>query len=107
MSSILCTCRSPIRVGREGVRRRGFLSDLPKRPSPNPAFSYCANLVKQYDYENYLLGLLTPSECRDAYFAIRAFNIEIALIKDQTNANPHASRMRFNWWRGVLEEIYR
>lgn len=69
--------------------------------------AYCASLVKQYDYENYLVGLLIPSEHRGVYFTIRAFNVEIALIKDQANSNQQACRMRFNWWRGVLEEIYR
>jgi len=68
--------------------------------------AYCMNLVKQHDFDNYLAGLLVPKEFRDTYFAIRAFNVEIAMIKDQCHGNTMAGRIRFQWWRDVLEEIY-
>ncbi len=67
---------------------------------------YCMNLVKQYDYENYLVGLLFPKGSRDAFFAIRAFNVELAVIKDQSNNNALAGRLRFQWWRELLEKVY-
>ena len=51
--------------------------------SLNNADDYCINLVKTHDYENYLIGLLVPPEKRGVYYAIRAFNIEIATIRDQ------------------------
>ncbi len=67
---------------------------------------YCVDLVKKHDYDSFLSGLLVPKESRAAYFAIRAFNVEIAMIKDQTNGNLLAGRIRFQWWRDLIDEIY-
>ena len=64
------------------------------------------NLVKQSDFDNYLAGLLVPSKFRGAFFAIRAYNVELASMKDQTHGNAVAGRMRFQWWRDVIEGIY-
>ncbi len=64
-------------------------------------------LVKKCDYENYLVGLLFPRNCRQAYFAVRAFNVEIAMIKDQIPRNTfHAGRIRFQFWNDTLDDIY-
>ena len=67
---------------------------------------YCVDLVKQKDFENYLCGLLVPSDAKAAYFAVRAFNVELATVRDQTNGNAMAGRIRFQWWRDVMENIY-
>jgi len=67
---------------------------------------YCRDLVKKYDFHNYLIGLLLPKQFRAGYFAIRSFNIEIATIKDQTKSNHMAARIRFQWWKDIIEEIY-
>ena len=68
---------------------------------------YCLKLVKKHDFENYLCGLIWPQQLQPGYFAIRAFNVEIATIKDQIkeNNNVMAGRMRFQWWRDALEHI--
>ena len=63
-------------------------------------------LVKQHDFDNYLIGLLIPKYYRSSYFAIRAFNVEIATIKDQANNNVMAGRIRFQYWRDILNDIY-
>jgi len=63
-------------------------------------------LVKQHDFENYLAGLLVPSEHRASFFAVRAFNVELALMRDQAHGNALAGKIRFQWWRDVLEELY-
>ena len=67
---------------------------------------YCRDLVKKYDFHNYLIGLLLPTQYRAGYFAIRSFNIEIATIKDQTKSNLIAAKVRFQWWKDIIEEIY-
>ena len=67
---------------------------------------YCANLVRQSDFENYLAGLLVPKKNRGAYFAVRAFNVELATIKDQMHGNAVAGRIRFQWWRDVIDGIF-
>ena len=63
-------------------------------------------LVKQHDFDNYLVGLLVPSQYRHSFYAIRAFNVEIATIKDQANNNVMAGRIRFQYWRDILDDIY-
>lgn len=68
---------------------------------------YCMNLVKTWDYENYMCGLLVPNKQRQAYFAVRAFNIEIAMIKDQIPRNTHhAGRLRIQFWKDLLNALY-
>jgi NADH dehydrogenase [ubiquinone] 1 alpha subcomplex assembly factor 6 len=47
-----------------------------------------------------------PIEKRRAFYAIRAFNCEVAMIKDQANANAMTARIRFQWWTDQLEELY-
>lgn len=70
------------------------------------ADDYCMNLVKNNDFENYLAGLLIPKQYRGAYFAVRAYNVELATLKDQMNGNAVAGRIRFQWWRDTIDEIY-
>ena len=70
--------------------------------------TYCIDLVKKHDYESYLIGLLFPKQHRAAYFAIKAFNVEIATIRDQIPRNAQqAGRIRFQFWRDVLSDIQR
>ncbi|KAK9510759.1 hypothetical protein O3M35_005479 [Rhynocoris fuscipes] len=66
---------------------------------------YCANLVKTHDYENFLCTLLLSKAARSAAFAIRAFNIEIARIADQTNESTIAA-MRMKFWEETLDKMY-
>jgi len=68
--------------------------------------AYCIDLVKKHDYESYLIGLLFPKQHRAAYFAIKAFNVEVATIRDQIPRNAQqAGRIRFQFWRDVLNDI--
>jgi NADH dehydrogenase [ubiquinone] 1 alpha subcomplex assembly factor 6 len=68
---------------------------------------YCVELVKRWDYDNYLVGLLFPQKFRDSFFAVRAFNVEIALLKDQLSRNSfHVGKIRFQFWRDILNSIY-
>ncbi|KAF6214411.1 hypothetical protein GE061_009154 [Apolygus lucorum] len=74
------------------------------RSSLSPA-DHCTNLVKQYDYENFLCTLLLTGNVRRAAFCIRAFNIEISLIGDKTT-EEHIALMRYKWWNDALHGIY-
>ena len=75
------------------------------RNKSTAADAYCVDLVKKHDFENYLCGLLVPSDARAAYFSIRAFNVELATVHDQIKGNAMAGRIRFQWWRDVLKDI--
>ncbi len=70
-----------------------------------PDNQYCMKLVKDHDKENYLAGLIWPKALRDSYFAVRAFNVEMALIKDQIKGNQVSGRMRFQWWKDAIYDI--
>ncbi|GAB5031962.1 nadh dehydrogenase complex assembly factor 6 [Nannochloropsis oceanica] len=67
---------------------------------------YCVELVKQHDFDAYLCGLLVPTPSRRAFFALRAFNVETALIKDVARGNALPGQMRMQWWREVIGAIY-
>ncbi|TRY79334.1 hypothetical protein TCAL_06601 [Tigriopus californicus] len=80
--------------------RRMYASDRPKQSS----MSYCVNLVKTRDYENYLASLLLPSVLHQPAFAIRAFNAEVASVKDSVSDRT-IGLMRMQFWKDTLEEI--
>jgi NADH dehydrogenase [ubiquinone] 1 alpha subcomplex assembly factor 6 len=81
-------------------------------------FEYCVDLVQNRDRESYLCGLLMPSFSRQSYFAIRALNVELASIKDGSvsrkvggaqfdeSGGSMALRIRIQWWRQALNQIY-
>lgn len=89
-------------------------------------FRYSVDLVQNRDRESYLCGLLMPYNSRRSYFAIRAWNIELASIKDSNMHNrinssskqqesstagggsgtDIALQVRMQWWREALDRIY-
>ena len=64
------------------------------------------NLVRRSDYDYYLTGLLMPEASRAGFFALRAFNVETGTIVDSVRGNVLPGRIRMQWWRDVIEEIY-
>lgn len=66
---------------------------------------YCLDLVRQYDYENFLCTLLLSNQSRPSAFAIRAFNIEVARIEDQVS-DPRLGQMRMKFWEDSVEKIF-
>lgn len=67
---------------------------------------HCYELVRDVSYDHYLIGLLLQPQSRDLYFAIQAFNAEIAMIKDNTRGNSIAGRMRFQWWEDAINREF-
>ncbi|TGZ84197.1 hypothetical protein EX30DRAFT_346866 [Ascodesmis nigricans] len=62
-------------------------------------------LVADNDYGSLVLHAFTKSELRDAYLALRAFNVSIASIDDHvTRAELGAARMVF--WQDILTRVY-
>jgi 15-cis-phytoene synthase len=61
------------------------------------AFAYCAELVRAADRDHYLATLFAPAEYRDALYALYAFNVEVARIRELAReALPGEIRLR--WW---------
>eukprot|EP00058_Branchiostoma_floridae_P008823 XP_002594311.1 hypothetical protein BRAFLDRAFT_65167 [Branchiostoma floridae] len=64
------------------------------------------DLVRKHDYENYLCVLLLPSTAHQAAFAVRAFNVELALVRDSVT-DKNIGKMRMQFWKDTLSDIYR
>lgn len=76
-----------------------------KTTKQTPA-TYCSELVRKHDYENFLCTLLLSREIRAAGFAIRAFNVEVAQVKDQVS-NHRIGEMRLKFWSDALNSTYK
>lgn len=70
------------------------------------AVENCVSLVKQHDVDSYLAGRLLPQKYRGPYFAVRAFHVELALVKDQSRGNVMSGRMRLQFWRDSIEQVF-
>ncbi|XP_073924967.1 NADH dehydrogenase (ubiquinone) complex I, assembly factor 6 isoform X2 [Castor canadensis] len=66
---------------------------------------YCLELLRKRDYENYLCSLLLPAESRSSAFALRAFNVELAQVKDSVSEKT-TGLMRMQFWKKAVEDIY-
>ncbi|KAM9724501.1 NADH dehydrogenase (ubiquinone) complex I, assembly factor 6 isoform 1-T1 [Menidia menidia] len=67
---------------------------------------YCLDLVRSRDYEGFLSCLLLPEEARRSSLALRAFNVELAQVKDSVSQKT-IGLMRMQFWKTAIEEIYR
>lgn len=68
--------------------------------------NYCLESVRKYDYDHYLCTLLLPKNVQPAVFAIRAFNVETAQIKDLVTERA-TGKMRVQFWRDSIDAIYK
>ncbi|CAJ1933758.1 unnamed protein product [Cylindrotheca closterium] len=95
------------------MQRRCFSVDESVKKSTKKDFEYCVDLVQNRDREGYLCGLLMPHDARRSYFAIRAFNVELASIKDarkseggEFDAASLALKIRVQWWQDALNQVF-
>jgi phytoene synthase len=63
--------------------------------------SPCAALVREADRDRYLAALFASAERREALFALYAFNIEIARVRNLAR-EPMPGEIRLQWWRDAL-----
>lgn len=66
------------------------------------ASAYCAELVRNADRDRYLAALFAPAVHRDALYALYAFNIKIARVREAAR-EPMPGEIRLQWWREVVE----
>ncbi|KAJ8729336.1 hypothetical protein PYW08_000917 [Mythimna loreyi] len=69
------------------------------------AINYCADIVKQHDYENFLATLLMTKSLRSPALVLRAFNVEVARVQDLTTDSQTAA-FRLQFWHDTLRGIY-
>ena len=65
------------------------------------ARKYCLDVLRKYDTPSSLLLPYIPSHARDAYIALRAFNVEVARTAD-TTSTPTIGAMRLQFHRDAV-----
>ena len=66
------------------------------------SFGHCEQLVREADKDRFLATLFAPAVHRPALFALYAFNVEIARVRDLAR-EPMPGEIRLQWWREVVE----
>ncbi|KDN48269.1 hypothetical protein RSAG8_02861, partial [Rhizoctonia solani AG-8 WAC10335] len=72
--------------------------------STSEANAYCRELVRNHDYEAYLCSYFYPKAAQPGYFALRAFNVELAKIREAVS-RPIIGKMRMQFWRDAIKSI--
>ncbi|KAK3919118.1 NADH dehydrogenase (ubiquinone) complex I, assembly factor 6 [Frankliniella fusca] len=72
--------------------------------SRNPK-TYCIDLVRKHDFENYLCSVFLRRGDQDCAFAIRAFNIEVANVEEQVSQTT-IGLMRLKFWEDAIDKIF-
>ncbi|XP_034554449.1 NADH dehydrogenase (ubiquinone) complex I, assembly factor 6 [Notolabrus celidotus] len=67
---------------------------------------FCLDLVRTRDYDGFVSSLLLPEEARRSSLALRAFNVELAQVKDSVSQKT-IGLMRMQFWKAAIEDIYR
>ena len=62
--------------------------------------------VKKYAYDSFLVGLWLPAETRSIFYAMHAFNIELAMAQTLARDNALAAQIRLQFWRDVVDAVY-
>ena len=65
-----------------------------------------AQSLRQHDRDRYLTTLFAPADRRGALIALYAFNFEVAKTREVVR-EPLLGRIRLQWWREAIDEIYR
>ncbi|KDN41238.1 hypothetical protein K437DRAFT_288568 [Tilletiaria anomala UBC 951] len=86
----------------------------PEGTSPSPSSNYGAAVtstaetkafVSVRDYSSYLAHYFYPRRLQRHYLALRAFNAELASIKE-TVSSEILGRIRIGWWRDAIRGCY-
>jgi len=67
----------------------------------NTSAAFCAEIVRNHDFENYASTLFAPLRCRRALLALYAFNVEIVRVREQIT-QPLPGEVRLQWWMDML-----
>jgi phytoene synthase len=72
---------------------------------PVERLSYCAEQVRSFDHDRFLTAIFAPAAVREHLFALYAFNIELAKVREVVT-EPLIGQMRLQWWRDTLDRLY-
>lgn len=65
------------------------------------AYVHCESLVREADKDRFLADLFVSAELRPHLFALHAFNVEIARVRDLAR-EPLPGEIRLQWWYDAL-----
>jgi phytoene synthase len=65
------------------------------------AYAHVAEAVRAGDHDRYLADLFVPEAARKHVFALHAFNLEVARIRE-TGTDPKLGEIRLQWWQDAL-----
>jgi phytoene synthase len=65
------------------------------------AFEHCEQLVRAGDKDRFLATLFAPQKYRRALFALYAFNLETASVRERAR-EPMPGELRLQWWRDAV-----
>lgn len=65
-------------------------------------FRHCEQLVREADKDRFLATLFAPADKRGALFALYAFNLEVARVREMVRETL-AGEIRLQWWRDAIE----
>ena len=69
------------------------------------AVKHCQQLARTADWEGFMVSLFVPTSAWRATWAIRAFNVETALIRDHVK-DVTIGRMRIQFWRDAIAQTF-
>lgn len=72
--------------------------------TPPDTVTFCADLVRNYDFPRYAATLFAPTAERRALLALYAFNVEIVRVRDQVS-QPLPGEIRLQWWTDLFSGL--
>ena len=60
---------------------------------------------RRHDHDAYLTSLFSPPRIRPVFWALHAFNIETALLRD-TVSDAKLGQIRLVWWKQAIQQIF-
>jgi len=69
---------------------------------PSSAFAHCEELVRAGDPDRYFATLFAPAGKRPHLFALYAFSLEVARVRDAVS-EALTGEIRLQWWRDTLQ----
>jgi phytoene synthase len=65
-------------------------------------YAYCESLVRDGDPDRFFAGLFAPADKRPHLFALYAFSLEAARVREAVS-DPMLGDIRLQWWRDALQ----
>jgi len=65
-------------------------------------YTYCETMLKRDDADRWLASFFIPEQLRKHIFALYAFNLEIARVREIVS-EPLLGEIRYQWWRDAIE----